>query len=225
MLETIVIGSLCAMLANFLTKKFQRFASNPESLETEIADVDESDLPKCLAESRAIRSDRLRQLGYTKCGNLCCKRRGTVAYSCFYLSADSRTLLIDCVYKGFFGRFPSKYVTALRSVGADGHLIETCSHKKLPSVFDDMSRESMMTITAVATDDVHSLISKHQAAVDEELATFKNTLAEITPESIGELEDYSMNLVDWQMHRTGYLKMPMDKIVLRGNRFSVPIRH
>ncbi len=160
------------------------------------------------ANAIARRDAQLRQAGFRKCVNQLCKHRGMESYSSYYLSADGTTLLLDCATRKLLGGYPSKFSTALRSLCADGHMVETSSHNKLPRMFVDMPPEAMFTVAVVGSDELHLLVDEHQKQVSERLEFGNSELIPISENCIREIETYGLLVVDWQLHRTKQVPKP-----------------
>ena len=163
-------------------------------------------LPKELRNDLVFRDDEYLDAGFEFCHNRITKRRGSLCYARYYLHHERLMMACDCVYTDAL-RTMRMFPTAIKSVLADGTVVETSSNEKLPEMFDELSYESRLRVRAAGSKNVAKLLDFHEQFLADSVAELNYDPIEIYHDMIIELDEYTLNLVDWEMYRCGTLSV------------------
>lgn len=176
------------------------------SSKTKVEFIADGKLPRELRQRLVDRDKEYFDAGFEFCHNRITKRRGSICYARYYLHIDRLTMACDCVCTDTF-RTQRLFPTAMKSVLEDGTIVEISSNDEdeLTELFHGLTYESRLRVHAAGTTDVDELHDSHDGFLATAVADLNCQPIEIYSDMISELDEYTLNLVDWEMYRRGMI--------------------
>jgi len=198
---SLALWMYCSWSAN------QMGAKRNSSLTT-FTPLSDEELPQPLKNSLEQRDAEYSTAGFQFTNNLQTSRRGTICISRNYIHRDGLTIACDCVYQRSLGFWATKLTTGIKSVMADGTVVEISSHKSMPDFLTNLKSETKLRLSTGGTHRVNELYSQHLEDVRNAGAQLHSQPLEITEETLNNITEYTLQLCDWQMYRVGILQSP-----------------